>query len=443
MYTPLERFRKQFIRKGVSDWCASEECLEMFNKFAIDHMNLNHDAFPYVDRPFEKDVDYLTNVYIAIKMRLEIVDKICEHPESDFMTDLHVFEMLHFLLYIKETIEEDVKCWGGMLELYYSERDEYDSDLEKAIIKKHCERINKCISLTREKFAPLCVSDDDTIRAFNYLLYMNQDEVRQEQRSMYTYIEKHFRETNQKNNFDREDWACMMEVNLDYLKILKNGELQKLQSRRFEYDNRIEYYKSDSLQFAVGYISDFSPVKDVIKIKPWILGNAERTIPSSSVWMGFFMIMHRHIAIQCGLFPNLIPQYTALKYSESEKNTAKPVASDDKTQLLQSGTKAPGKPAKEVEFESSQAQKYWRKLREAGYVDNKNQLTFNIKDNNLNKAAYIALCFNEVLRPNLRRNWDYFKKLWGVEGADFRNADCVKPDGNPPREALEIDKCFS
>ena len=105
--------------------------------------------------------------------------------------------------------------------------------------------------------------------------------------------------------------------------------------------------------------------------------------------------------------------------------------------------KAPVKPAKEVEFESSQAQKYWRKLREAGYVDNKNQLMFKIEDNNLNKAAYIALRFNEVLRPNLRRNWDYFKKLWGVEGADFRNADCVKPDGNLPREALEIDKCFS
>ena len=117
---------------------------------------------------------------------------------------------------------------------------------------------------------------------------------------------------------------------------------------------------------------------------------------------------------------------------------------DDKTQLLQSGTKAPVKPAKEVEFESSQAQKYWRKLREAGYVDNKNQLMFKIEDNNLNKAAYIALRFNEVLRPNARsRKWAYFKKLWRAEEFDFRNADCVKPDGNPPREALEIDKCFS
>lgn len=88
-------------------------------------------------------------------------------------------------------------------------------------------------------------------------------------------------------------------------------------------------------------------------------------------------------------------------------------------------------------FNSEEAQPYWGRLIKAGLVDEQHQLAEGLSDND---AAYIAIKFNEVLRPGTKStSWQYFETLWGK--SNFRAAGCTK--GEYPKNTGRIDEAFS
>ena len=316
--TVFEKYRELFTKNGVGDWCASGKCIEMYNRVRSTRTKLPFWEIAYVGEPSEK-TERLYEIYQTIEERLKIVEKICLRPGFQIAHDRQVFEAMHFLLLLKEDVEEDKKTWKDAAKEFEDLLDTNCDSKEMLKISKLCEDIYRCVCETSEMLVQLTVSEEDVVVAFNQLLYMNKDEVYREQRIMYTYIEKYLRESNLKEEFDREDWDRMMKVNMEYWDCIENGDIEKLNSSRFEYDGRTDCYLSEKVRNAVEYISRSFPKKEPILINPWVMADP-LTIPSSKEWDGLFMLMHRHMAIQCGMFPNLIAQYTELKYTSQVGN---------------------------------------------------------------------------------------------------------------------------
>ncbi len=335
MGTVIEKYRELFINNGVNDWCTNTKCIEGCNRVKQTRMDLPFWDIAYVCRPSEKTIKKLEIFYNAVDERLKIVEKICLRPGFQIAHDREVFEAMHFLLLLKEDVEEDKKTWKDAAKEFEDSLDPYLDSEDMVKINILCDDIYRCVCKTSEMLAPLSIFEEDVVKAFNQLLYMNKDEVYLEQRMMYTYIEKWLRESNLKEDFDREDWDRMMKVNMEYWDCIENGDIEKLNSSRFEYDGRTDCYLSEKVRNAVEYISRIFPKKEPILIKPWVMAGS-LTIPSSKEWDGLFMLMHRHMAIQCGMFPNLIAQYTELKYMSQVGNDEPETLSRDRQTIFDS-----------------------------------------------------------------------------------------------------------
>ena len=88
-----------------------------------------------------------------------------------------------------------------------------------------------------------------------------------------------------------------------------------------------------------------------------------------------------------------------------------------------------------AELLTEEAQKYWKRLREAGFiVADGYALAEGIS---ANQAAYIAICMAEKL--NITKKWKVFQDLWGVKNMAQLSKNWEESGKLPPRSG-EIDR---
>lgn len=85
---------------------------------------------------------------------------------------------------------------------------------------------------------------------------------------------------------------------------------------------------------------------------------------------------------------------------------------------------------------SEDAMKYWRRLKESGFVDDDCQL---LPETTRKQAMYIAEAFAEKLRMNSK--WKLFELLWGIKNLAQEKWD-FQQTGTMPTRYQEIDRIF-
>ena len=85
---------------------------------------------------------------------------------------------------------------------------------------------------------------------------------------------------------------------------------------------------------------------------------------------------------------------------------------------------------------SEEAMRYWKRLQEAGFVDERCQLK---QDTTRKQAMYIAEVFAERLR--IGSKWKTFERLWGISNLAQEKWD-FQQTGTLPSRSKEIDRIF-
>jgi len=85
---------------------------------------------------------------------------------------------------------------------------------------------------------------------------------------------------------------------------------------------------------------------------------------------------------------------------------------------------------------SEEAMRYWKRLQEAGFVDERCQLK---QDTTRKQAMYIAEVFAE--RLGIGSKWKTFERLWGISNLAQEKWD-FQQTGTLPSRSKEIDRIF-
>lgn len=85
---------------------------------------------------------------------------------------------------------------------------------------------------------------------------------------------------------------------------------------------------------------------------------------------------------------------------------------------------------------SEEAMRYWKRLQEAGFVDERCQLK---QDTTRKQAMYIAEVFAE--RLDIGSKWKTFERLWGISNLAQEKWD-FQQTGTLPSRSKEIDRIF-
>lgn len=85
---------------------------------------------------------------------------------------------------------------------------------------------------------------------------------------------------------------------------------------------------------------------------------------------------------------------------------------------------------------SEEAMRYWKRLQEAGFVDERCQLK---QDTTRKQATYIAEVFAE--RLGIGSKWKTFERLWGISNLAQEKWD-FQQTGTLPSRSKEIDRIF-
>lgn len=85
---------------------------------------------------------------------------------------------------------------------------------------------------------------------------------------------------------------------------------------------------------------------------------------------------------------------------------------------------------------SEEAMRYWKRLQEAGFVDERCQLK---QDTTRKQAMYIAELFAE--RLGIGSKWKTFERLWGISNLAQEKWD-FQQTGTLPSRSKEIDRIF-
>jgi len=85
---------------------------------------------------------------------------------------------------------------------------------------------------------------------------------------------------------------------------------------------------------------------------------------------------------------------------------------------------------------SEEAMRYWKRLQEAGFVDERCQLK---QDTTRKQAMYIAEVFAE--RLGIGSKWKTFERLWGISNLAQEKWD-MQETGTTPSRSVEIDRIF-
>jgi len=85
---------------------------------------------------------------------------------------------------------------------------------------------------------------------------------------------------------------------------------------------------------------------------------------------------------------------------------------------------------------SEEAMKYWKRLQQKGFVDERCQLK---QDTTRKQAMYIAEVFAE--RLGIKSKWKTFERLWGISNLAQEKWD-MQETGATPSRSYEIDRIF-
>ena len=85
---------------------------------------------------------------------------------------------------------------------------------------------------------------------------------------------------------------------------------------------------------------------------------------------------------------------------------------------------------------SEEAMRYWKRLQEAGFVDERCQLK---QDTTRKQAMYIAEVFAE--RLGIGSKWKTFERLWGISNLAQEKWD-MQETGTTPSRSDKIDRIF-
>ena len=415
----------------IEGWIILNRAIEKINKWEIPENDDQreefaefHVAYLYQIKTF---CDRFEDFYHVYRDRLlQLVDLYGKCPEYDFIS-MNCKEALCEDKY--ENDLKDIKDFDNISQ-YVAKLNKESHDARFAtfsIISNTYKLLTGLMNRSRKLIVALYPTEEDFANAFDNDLRIRTRSLKEK---MLTEMEEELARHYMENRTDEcrpELWGKMMGTDETALTMAKNKQLSKSHDLKLEHWGKATKRKMEKYGRLMKQILVSIRTKELFDPKK--KENVKRFVPllrPNNLSLFYDLIIRRSL-IQCEMFPKLKAQHEAWlnKTTEhSEEEMGEQTGNDYVDEILQ-------------ELLMKEAQPYWQRLRNEGFIDTDGyDLTEGISNN---QATYIAYRFSEKL--GIKHKWKPFVRLWGIPNMAQLAGNWQKTGDYPPR-AKEIDDIF-